>query len=156
MQEYHAETKHCHLFNRIRREQSTKSVTTKFKQIQKQIRPIHSSFSSGDETWKLIGDDSFRQKAIRHDVEQSYQLAIQTPGIKELERSFLEHRTHAEPRRLNEVIWEVIRRGFKMQDLDFIYIHTAFSPCNGCNRILEYFVKIFRVHIFVTYDTGFF
>jgi len=94
---------------------------------------IHSfkSFTSGENRWKIVGNSNFFRSAVE---KVPYEDVIKRKGYEKLKLLYFQCKTHAEPRLLNSILTTLILRGGMVRDLDFIYLHTGFSPCNKCNQ----------------------
>ena len=62
-------------------------------------------------------------------------------GFWELDYQIEKCKSHSEPHHLSIILKKLMIRGIRIQDVDFLYLHSSFSPCNQCNHIMELFSK---------------
>jgi len=116
--------------------------------------PFEKRYRSSESKFCFLGSDKeFCRNISSTPSKQGILEAIfATEGFDEFSRSLNNSPTHTEAWQLNNILKELVQNDSQINDIDFLYLHTAYSPCDSCNETLIKFVKAFKVDIFVTYD----
>ena len=107
--------------------------------------------------WSIIGYDKEFEESINEDEDKRtyYQDVIGKAGFQLFQKEISRCGSHTEPHYLNNILKALIKARKKVEEIDFLYLHTTLSPCNACNSVIEIYARIFEVRIYVTYDTAY-
>ena len=116
--------------------------------------------NSVEEHWKLIDDPAFLITQFTVPIKGNLVPGIlrsyrNRPEVQEFIMLCKKVKSHTEPRLLNLFLSLAILNAKQVEEVEYVYIHTYNSPCNGCNKVLQTFVRIFNIPTFVTYNRGY-
>jgi len=98
---------------------------------------------SGKSLWTFLSSDKEFCKEINKDVSKtaSFEAITTTKGLSSWRQAFGKCKSHAEPWILNQMLRYLIKHSCMVNDVDFVYLHTVYSPCNCCHDVLLKFSR---------------
>lgn len=115
---------------------------------------------SGNWDWTSnIRDQRFMQqrRLTRRSLPalRSWKLAGTAQLHDYLENLIIPVKYHTEPRLLFLAIRHAISQGKLRSNVQYIHIHTKYSPCDDCHEVIREFVRLFGITVYVTYNKGY-
>ena len=114
---------------------------------------------SGDNTWttlKEIPANKLKDIFKDEDSIKVYEKIVENAEYDRLCQQMKIVAKDTEPHQLNKILLQLVESGRKLENVEYIHLHTSYSPCNVCNQTIEKFVQTFNIRIYVTYETGYY